>query len=86
MIQFCYFLSVPGPEARFSAGINQLCFPVVEGGRKMYSGSGHNLPCLETEPLLFPGKIEATIFMCSITKYGNIFQRHNFPMTQSVFK
>nr|XP_005482659.1 collagen alpha-1(I) chain isoform X2 [Zonotrichia albicollis] len=57
---FCYceafphHLSVPGPEARSSAGINQLHFPVAKGGRKMHSGSGHNLPCLETGPL-FPG-------------------------------
>nr|XP_014119491.2 glycine-rich protein 1 isoform X5 [Zonotrichia albicollis] len=58
---------VPGPEARSSAGINQLHFPVAKGGRKMHSGSGHNLPCLETGPL-FPGKIETTIFMCSIMK------------------
>ncbi|XP_054127829.1 translation initiation factor IF-2-like [Melozone crissalis] len=51
---FPHHLSVPGPEARSSAGINQLRFPVAEGGRKMHSGCGHNLPCLETGPLLFP--------------------------------
>lgn len=85
-ILFCYFLLVPGPKARSSAGINPLYFTVAEGGRRMHSGSGYNLPCLETEALPFPGKTETTIFMCSIMKHLNISQKQNFPMTQSAFK
>lgn len=77
---------MPGPEARSSAGINQLLFPVAKEGRTMQSDSGCNLPCLETGALLFLGKNQTTTFMYSIIKYVNIFQKHNFPMTQSAFK
>lgn len=77
---------MPGPKARSSAGINQLCLPVAKEGRRMHSGSGYNPLRLETGALLFRGKNQTTTFMCSIIKYVNIFQKHNFPMTQSAFK
>lgn len=35
---------------------------------------------------LFPSKNQTTAFMCSIITYVNIFQKHNFPVTQSAFK
>jgi len=86
MIPYCWFFFMPGPEARSSAGINQLHFPVAEEGRRMHSSSGYDPPCLETGVLLLPGKNQTTTFMCLIIKYVNIFQKHNFPMTQSALK
>lgn len=81
-----FFFLMPGSKARSSAGINRLYFSVAEEGRRMHSSSGYNLPFLETWVLLFPDKNQITTFICSIIKYVNIFQKHNFPMTQSAFK
>lgn len=86
-VPYCYFFFLmPGSKARSSAGINRLYFSVAEEGRRMHSSSGSNLPFLETWVLLFPDKNQITTFICSIIKYVNIFQKHNFPMTQSAFK
>lgn len=35
---------------------------------------------------LFPGKNLTTTFMCSLIMYVNIFQKHNFLVTQRAFK